>query len=75
MIPYYVMTRDLTKDLAPEEFTVQIRGIDGRRATVASYDPIADRDLPLDIKSATSDELSLRLEAADYPYLLIIQEQ
>ncbi len=75
VIPYYVMTRDLTKDLAPEEFAVKIRGIDGCRATVASYDPIADRNLPLDIKSATSDELRLRLEAADYPYVLIIQEQ
>jgi len=69
------MTRDLTKDLAAEEFTIKIRGIDGRWATVACYDPIADRDLPLDIKSATADELCLKLEAADYPYLLIIQEQ
>ncbi len=75
VIPYYVMTRDITKELAPEEFTVKIRGINGRGATAASYDPIADRDLPLDIKSATADELSLRLEAADYPYLLLIQER
>jgi len=75
VIPYYVMTRDITKGLAPEEFTVKIRGIDGRRATVASYDPIADRDVPLDVKSATVDDLILKLEAADYPYLLTIQEQ
>ncbi|MGO9467009.1 MAG: hypothetical protein ACLQIB_10010 [Isosphaeraceae bacterium] len=75
VIPYYVMTRDITKDLAPEEFTVTIRGIDGRRATVASYDPIADRDVPFDVKSATDGELSLSLEAVDYPYLLIIHEQ
>ncbi len=34
VIPYYVMTRDITKGLAPEEFTVKIRGIDGRQATV-----------------------------------------
>ncbi len=30
---------------------------------------------PLDVKSATADELTLKLEAADYPYLLLIQEQ
>ncbi len=75
VIPYYVMTRDITKDLAPEEFTIKIRGIDGRGATAVCYDPVTDRDLPLGIKSATAAELSLRLEAADYPYLLIIQER
>jgi hypothetical protein len=74
VIPYYVMTRDVTKDLAPEDFTIEIRGVDGRRATVASYDPVADRDVPLDVKSATASELTLKLEAADYPYLLLIQE-
>jgi hypothetical protein len=73
--PYYVMTRDITKGLAPEAFTVNIRGIDGRRTAVASYDPIADRDVPVDVKSATADELILELQAADYPYLLTIQEQ
>ena len=69
------MTRDVTKDLVPEEFTVKIRGIDGRRATVTTYDPIADRDVPLVVKSATADELSVRLLAADYPYLLIVEER
>jgi hypothetical protein len=75
VIPYYVMTRDITKGLAPEQFTVNIRGIDGRRASVASYDPIEDRVVPVVVKSATADVLILELEAADYPYLLTIQEQ
>jgi hypothetical protein len=75
VIPYYVMTRDITKGLKTEEFTVKIQGIDGRQATVASYDPLADRDVPLEVKSATADEVSVKLEAADYPYLLIIQEK
>jgi hypothetical protein len=75
VIPYYVMTRDITNDLPPEEFTVKITGIDGRRAIVASYDPIADRDVPLNVESATADSLILRLLAADYPFLLIVQEQ
>jgi len=74
VIPYYVMTRDVTKGLAPEDFTVEIRGVDGKRATVASYDPVADRDVPLEVKSATAEELTVKLEAADYPYLLLIQE-
>jgi len=75
VVPYYVMTRDIRKGLAPERFTVNIRGMDGRGATVTSYDPIDDRAVSLDVKSATADELILELEAADYPYLLTIQEQ
>ncbi len=74
VIPYYVMTRDITKDLAPEAFSIQIRGIDGRRATVATYDPLADRDVSLAVESMSADELTLVVQACDYPYLLIIEE-
>jgi hypothetical protein len=74
VIPYYVMTRNITKNLPPEEFTINIRGIDGRRAAVASYDPIADRDVRVDVKLATVDGLTLMLEAVDYPFLLTIEE-
>ena len=62
------------KSLEPEKFTITIRGIDGRRAKVTAYDPLADRDVPLDVTSAMADALGLELPAADYPYLLIIQE-
>jgi hypothetical protein len=75
VIPYYVMTRDITKELVPEEFTITIHGVDGRHAKVISYDPIADRDVPVQINEAIHDGLTLRLFAADYPYLLIIEEQ
>jgi hypothetical protein len=75
VIPYYVMTRDIMKELSREEFTVKIRGIDGRGATVTAYDPLADRDVPVHVTSATADELTVRLLAGDYPYLLLIQER
>jgi hypothetical protein len=75
VIPYYVMTRDVTRSLAPEEFTLKIRGVDGRRAKVVSYDPIGDADVPVHVMSALADELSVRLRAADHPYLLVVQEQ
>jgi hypothetical protein len=43
VIPYYVMTRDVTKDLPPEQFTVQIKGIKGDGASVIAYDPMNDK--------------------------------
>jgi hypothetical protein len=74
VIPYYVMTRDVTKRLAPEEYTVEIHGILGRGSTVSAYDPIENCDVSVEVKSATNDNLILSIKTSDYPYLLTIQE-
>jgi hypothetical protein len=74
IIPYYVMTRDVMKDLPPEQFTVQIKGIKGEGASVTAYDPINDRDVPLVVNGKGPDTLSVKLTATDYPYLLTVQE-
>jgi hypothetical protein len=68
------MTYDVTKELAPEEYTVRIRGIDGRGASVDAYDPMADVQVPSKIESGDADGLTVILQATDYPYLLTIQE-
>jgi hypothetical protein len=75
VIPYYVMTRDVTKDLPPKKFTIQISKLKALGATVSIYDPMNDLTLPVTINSRGSDFLDLTLSATDYPYLLIIQEQ
>ncbi len=74
IIPYYVMTRDIAKDLPPEQFTVQIKGLKGEGASITSYDPINNKDVPTVIKSKGTDSLELVLTATDYPYLLTVQE-
>ena len=74
IIPYYVMTRDVTKDLPPEQFTVQIKGIKGEGASVSAHDPINDRDVPVVVNGKGADTLSVNLMATDYPYLLTVQE-
>ncbi len=75
VIPYYVMTRDVTKNLPPENFTIQISKLNTQGATVSAYDPMNNRTLPITINRRGSDFLNLTLLATDYPYLLIIQEQ
>jgi hypothetical protein len=75
VIPYYVMTRDVTKDLPPEKFTIQISKLKAQGATVSVYDPLHDRTLPAKIDRRGRDFLNLTVSATDYPYLLIIQEQ
>jgi hypothetical protein len=73
VIPYYVMTRDVMKDLKPEKFTVEIKGIKGD-SSVTAYDPIEDKTVPLTVISRKLNSLTLELTTADYPYLLTIQE-
>jgi hypothetical protein len=74
VIPYYVMTRDVTKNLPPAKFAIQISKLKAQGATVSVYDPMHDRTVPISIDRRGRDFLKLTLSATDYPYLLIIQE-
>lgn len=75
VIPYYVMTRDVTKNLSPAKFSIQISKLKAQGATVSVYDPMHDRTVPVTIDRRGRDFLNLTLSATDYPYLLIIQER
>jgi hypothetical protein len=74
VVPYYVMTRDITKDASPRKFTIQISRLNAVGASASVYDPISDRTLPVTVSSRSAHSLTLTLPATDYPYLLILQE-
>jgi hypothetical protein len=74
VIPYYVMTRDVLKSQAPATFTVRLDGLRGTGAAISAYDPVRGADVPVEVVTAGPDSLTVRLSAADYPYLLSIQE-
>jgi hypothetical protein len=74
VIPYYVMTVDERNTLSPEYFTVTIVGIDGTTAAVSAYDPMNDAQVPVTVNQRATSSVQLTLLAADYPYLLIVQE-
>ncbi|MEY2834135.1 MAG: hypothetical protein RLZZ574_3395, partial [Cyanobacteriota bacterium] len=76
VIPYYVMTRDVMKDLQPEEFTLQIKGINTNQVSVSAYDPMNDTNIPVTVNKTSNkpDSLSITVTAVDYPYLLTIKE-
>ena len=73
-IQYYVMTRDVRNDLAPEEYRVVLSGMNGTSATVTAYDPIRDVTVPVQVNARGSNTLDLTLTADDQPYLLIVDE-
>jgi hypothetical protein len=75
VIPYYVMTRDVLQPLDPEQFTVRLEGLRGAAATVSTYDPLGDTNVPVETVAADANSLTLRLTATDYPYLLTVEER
>jgi len=74
VIPYYVMTRNIAQPLTPESFQIDFTGIHAAWAKVSVYDPLNDVSVPVAVDSRAGDELILTVTAADYPYLLIIDE-
>lgn len=72
VIPYYVMTRDVYKDLAPEAFTVAVSGFNGNRAKITAYDPMNDRAVPVKVVAKNGLGATMLLTAVDYPYLLVV---
>jgi hypothetical protein len=73
-IPYYVMSRDVRRDLPEVVFTVTIKGLVGRGAKLSAYDPILDRRKAVRVLSAEAETLGLELLATDYPRLLEVEE-
>ena len=74
VIAYYVMTRDVKQALAPEEFTVTVSGFNATGAKFTAYDPINDKAVPVKVKGGAGGKVVLTLTAADYPYLLTVEE-
>jgi hypothetical protein len=74
VIPYYVMTVNITQPLTPEAFTIDVSGINAVGATFTAYDPLNNVSVPVKVNSRATNEVNLTLTAADYPYLLIVQE-
>ena len=71
----YVMTRDVAVSLPPEAFEVRLSGLDGLRADVKGYDPLANRPIATAITERSKDTLTLQFSATDYPYLIQIEEK
>jgi len=74
IIPVYVMTRDIRRDLPAELFTITLKGLAGRGARVTAYDPICDQRQPVQVVAADEGLLKVEVAATDYPVLLEVEE-
>ncbi len=75
VIPYYIMTRDLKKDLNAEEYKLSIKGFSLEKLQLKVYDPLSDRYLSEISVKQNGDETIVSLKAEDYPRLLIVEEE
>ena len=74
VIAYYVQTRDMRSNLAPENYTVVLRGLNATQANITAYDPMSDAALHVTTTPLNRSRASLTLSAVDYARLLIIEE-
>ena len=74
VIAYYVMTRDVKLAYQPREFTVEVSGLKAKGSKITVYDPINARAVPVKVAATGANKVKLGLTAADYPYLLTVEE-
>lgn len=75
VIPYYVVTRDLRKDLPEEKFTLTLRGLKGEEARLVAYDPVLDQRTKVRALPSEAGTLKVEVTARDYPVLLEVEER
>ena len=60
VIAYYVMTVDVTVDLAPEQFTLSISGaVNFSPASISAYDPINNVGVPVTVITKSGSSLQV----------------
>jgi hypothetical protein len=74
VIPFYVMTRQLSATADCGFYHLRVLGIQPRNAQFAIYDPVDDRESETVAEDDGSGSAKLRLEACDYPRLLLVEE-
>jgi hypothetical protein len=70
VIPYYVITQDVTKRLPEVRFDVNVTGF-SPKATYTGYDPVTDKTFTINA-TPLAHGVGLQLPAIDYPRLLIV---
>jgi hypothetical protein len=75
VIPFYVMTRDVTLSLPPEQYRLTLAGLHVKGATFSSYDPITGVTTPVRAEPHGAVAVTLAITSTDYPRLLTIQER
>jgi hypothetical protein len=74
--PVYVMTYNLMQALpgGVMGFRVQVQHVDGHRAKVSLYDPIANQTVPAPVLARDATSVTVGVSAVDFPRLLTVDD-
>jgi hypothetical protein len=75
VIPVYVMTRDLGRELPGETFRLHIGGVNGIGADISASDPLTGDTVPVDVSGRARNGVVIETPATDSPRLLRIEER
>jgi len=70
----YVMSYDITNPPPAMDFRLRVRNVNGAGARISLYDPILNKVVPCTITGRSGTHFSVRLQAVEYPRLLVISE-
>jgi len=74
VIPIYVITANANQPFTPENYEIILRGPASANANVTVYDPINDVSVPSTMSKLNVDQIKVKMQVADYPYLLILTD-
>ncbi len=72
VVPVYVMTRDVRRELEPEAYRVTLAGLPAAHTRASLYDPLTGRFEPVRVRAATGGRVTVELHATDSPRLLFL---
>jgi hypothetical protein len=75
VVPVYVMTRNLAKELPPEDFRLSIGGLGGGELRVAASDPLTGKKTPAEVVSQDAKSVVVELPLTDSPRLLTLERR
>ena len=75
VIGYYVMTRDVRQAFEPEEYTLELGGLDPVEASLSAYDPFTNALVPMKLHTLEPNKLVVSLPTTDYPRFLVVEER
>jgi hypothetical protein len=70
----YVMTRNIGNDLAPENFQIEIGGLDGNNLTASATDPLTGNTVAVAIIARDGDDATIQLPVTDSPEMVTLDD-
>jgi hypothetical protein len=74
VVPVYVQSRDVRRDLPAEPYRIVLSGLAAAAARASLYDPVTGRFQPVAISAREGDRITVDLPANDSPRLLFLAE-